>query len=820
MKRTMALVAVFLIGITTRSLAYVVPEQDSGIPYFYIFGPQGNPDYGAEKDHDLTFYIDIPQDAPNNMVIGIYDPDTGGRRDFRPKYEEPWDTITEFAVYGANNTLLDRRRFGEDSNYDRKFFEFGPYSPTQGEKVGNNYRFRLDIKAQQGQDANLFKIRVPDNAQIFTYKVTFRMIEKEGAKMYLYPEIPAGTREIILDNYDMDPNGGTGELIDPLLKKQYLIGDSESAQWAETLIPVDIAQTRRLSYVITKKTQYHAHAGLVVKDDKGNDLPIYFQGGVLPQVIPVPAAPTVDCRKFIFDATDSYDPNNQQLSYFWDFGDGTTSTEPVVEHTFAKGGQYTVVLKVKNTSKLECDTATTSEVVNVNSAPQAAFLSPQMSCYNQEIIFDASPTQDNTPGQLTYRWDFGDGTSAQGKTVTKTYERGGLYKVTLTVDDNAKTSCSVASATKEIRINAPPVIGALGDIDLCIPQDQPCKVDFNFVREESPDRGNLKYIWDFGDGTTAQGRKVTHVYARPGDYVAKLTIDDGLGSPCSTGSATVNIRLSKQPVANAGPDITECLGKDILFDGSASRSENKESISYTWNFGDGSPDAQGVKVRHSYKKPGLYIAVLTVRDESAKTCSVSSDTASVSINARTAILLKEVKAVCLGREVDFQAQDLANKRLLRYKWDFGDGTVKEAGPNISHLYKKGGKYLVRVTADDGLATPCSSDTQSIEVRVNSAPIANAGPNLVCCADTESVFDGSGSFDPDGDVLTYTWDFGDGQTGKGVRTTHVYKKTGRYTVTLKVDDNSGTPCSVAFSSFETTVNEHPVSIMKVREGSKR
>ena len=88
----------------------------------------------------------------------------------------------------------------------------------------------------------------------------------------------------------------------------------------------------------------------------------------------VEKAPGVCNNRFIFDATDSYDPNDLKLSFLWDFGDGTTSTEPVVTHSYAKGGTYNVTLTVTNTSGLKCDTSVSTRTVTVNTPPAAVLI--------------------------------------------------------------------------------------------------------------------------------------------------------------------------------------------------------------------------------------------------------------------------------------------------------------------------------------------------------------------------------------------------------------------------------------------------------------
>ncbi|MGE4358136.1 MAG: PKD domain-containing protein, partial [Candidatus Omnitrophota bacterium] len=124
-------------------------------------------------------------------------------------------------------------------------------------------------------------------------------------------------------------------------------------------------------------------------------------------------------------------------------------------------------------------------------------------------------------------------------------------------------------------------------------------------------------------------------------------------------------------------------------------------------------------------------------------------------------------------------------------------------------------YKVKLTVDDGSGTSCGKAEDTIEVFLNKPPVADAGPNLVCCAGEENIFDASSSYDPDGNVLSYFWDFGDGTKAEGVKVKHTYTQAGSYNVVLTVRDNSGTKCDSAVDSFLVNVSREPVPVLRVR-----
>ncbi len=820
-----------LLVIVSSVYAYRVPEDHSRVKYFYVFGPEGNPLMGAD-DNQLELFIDLPEEEVEDLVVEVFDPDTGGKRDWKENSENLWDTATKFSVYGKK--LLDEKEFSQGL-YDFDYFTFGPYPKTAGEKVNGGYRFRIKVEGLSGDDANLFKFKIsPESAEAYSYNITMRLASKEGQEMYFFPYVAAGTKEISVENYDIDRRGGISVLYDPLLRTKHKIKDSRSGQWEKTAIPLNIISSRRFRYVITKGTQRSAHAGLKISDDKGKFLPIHFRKSQpLPVVVPevsfklkpapvkkavVRKLPKLKCNKFIFDATKSYDPDDQNLSFHWDFGDGFTSTEAVTTHSYSKGGEYLVVLTVIDDSGLECDTDEVTQKVFVNTTPQADFAIAKSACINQTITLDGSLTVDQTPGEMSYHWDFGDGTTGSGKKVEKFYRKGGFYEVTLTVDDNFATACSIDKVKKIIKVNTPPQALAGEDISLCLEsQDEEYRVKFDASGSRDSDDDQLTYYWNFGDGQKAQGRSVNHIYQKGGSYKVNLTVDDFSATNCSVDGDSLNVDLNRSPLVNAGVDINACQSMPVVFSGSASSEDGCDNCSYLWNFGGGKT-AEGLKVEHTYDKGGTYNVAFKVDDGKGTACSESVDLLKANINSSPSAVLKGSKLGCLGQSLSFDASASKDPDgdQLRYFWDFGDGTAREDKAKVTYKYLDGGRYRVKVRVNDPRGLPCSTASDSIEVEVNTPPVADAGPNLVCCEGKETVFDASGSYDLDDDQLTYHWDFGDGHKAQGVKVKHAYRKHGVYDVVLTVKDGSGTNCNLSSSGFKANVQAGPVAVIDIRK----
>ena len=153
-----------------------------------------------------------------------------------------------------------------------------------------------------------------------------------------------------------------------------------------------------------------------------------------------------------------------------------------------------------------------------------------------------------------------------------------------------------------------------------------------------------------------------------------------------------------------------------------------------------------------------------------------------------------------GAEVSFEASaEDPDGEVTSHRWAFGDGTTStETSP--THTYDQAGEYRVELTVtDDADATA----TDGITIRVQVGPQARASihdpdnANDVLLqymsgrAPLSVAFDGSrSSATPGGELSAYEWDFGDGGSGTGVRTSHTYTDAGRHQATLTVTDSTG------------------------------
>lgn len=156
----------------------------------------------------------------------------------------------------------------------------------------------------------------------------------------------------------------------------------------------------------------------------------------------------------------------------------------------------------------------------------------------------------------------------------------------------------------------------------------------------------------------------------------------------------------------------------------------------------------------------------------------------------TARFTESAETVYTGKPITFNASesDDPDGTIVSYVWDFGDG-ANATSVVIEHDYDDDGNYTVTLTVTDDDKT---FDTTSAEKTVlNRAPHASftTSPSQVYPT-LPVVFNASDSYDPDGTIVSYFWDFGDEENVTGIVVEHAYAVEGNFTVTLKVADDDG------------------------------
>lgn len=473
------------------------------------------------------------------------------------------------------------------------------------------------------------------------------------------------------------------------------------------------------------------------------------------------------------------------VSYSWDFGDGTTSSDSVPTHTYPNPGVYDVVLTV--TAEGGCsDTLLIVDAVTVAEKPKAAFNAyPVLACAETPIQFT-----DSTLGRhTTWLWLFGDGTTSTEQNPEHYYADTGFKTVTLIVSDNMCFDTVVLS--NYIYIQAP--IAAFSHSFKCnLP------FDYSFT-DRSIDAET--WAWDFGDGVTSREQNPLHTYTSKGKFGVSLTVTNGSCSYTMTDS--VNI-IQENPSFTYNPLSTNfCKYDSIHF--VVNNYDPANIRTFQWDFGDGVRTTANLKYAdtyHRYLKSGTYNPVLFTID--ANNCR---DTVNRNLQMQIygPVAAFDNKAGdCIHSTIDFIDQSTGDgtHTINKWVWNYGDGSLPDtlsAGP-FSHLYGTEGLFTVKLKVFD--TNNCYDSIVSTQAVDITQPIAAFGvaDTVKCSANLVQFIDSS-----HGKELQYTWDFGDGSTGTGSSPSHSYASEGIYTIKLSLLDKFGCVDSITKPNYITVAN---------------
>ncbi|HEC77068.1 MAG TPA: PKD domain-containing protein [Thermoplasmatales archaeon] len=273
------------------------------------------------------------------------------------------------------------------------------------------------------------------------------------------------------------------------------------------------------------------------------------------------------------------------------------------------------------------------------------------------------------------------------------------------------------------------------------------------------------------------------------DYSGVDLNGDGLGDtnlPYGPGDWLPLIKPNYAPIANFSYSPLDPTTSDIIQFTDSSHDLDGSIVNWTWNFGDGNYSYEQ-NPSHQYSDDGVYNVTLTVTDDDG------------AINSTTKqIIVGNVPPVANFSWHPLNPTDLdtvsftdlsydSDGFITNWTWNFGDGNYSYE-QNPSHQYSDDGVYNVTltVTDDDGAI---NSTTKQIIVG-NVPPVANFSWHPLNPTDLDTVSFTDLSYDSDGFITNWTWNFGDGNYSYEQNPSHQYSDDGVYNVTLTVTDDDG------------------------------
>ena len=507
----------------------------------------------------------------------------------------------------------------------------------------------------------------------------------------------------------------------------------------------------------------------------------------------------------------SADPDNDGLTYVWDFGDGSTAEGAEVEHVYETGGIYPVLLTTDDGRGLSNSRDTDAISVTINRAPIAVAGDDKQACVGDIFVFDGSSSVDPDDGLLRYQWDFGDGETSSIVNPTKVYAHPGTYRVRLGVTDESGLANATHTDDVLVSVLPAPTASAGEDIQICAGET----IRFDGTGSTDVDGVVNRFSWDFGDGQTGGGDRPEHVYFEAGEYRVSLQIEGdnlGLCSPIATDE--IQVTVLGAPVAVIDAPASVAAGEEITFDGHGSSLKDGEIAHFNWNFGDGATGS-GPVVTHSFEEPGVYRVRLQASSaETAGGCSSTEVIRLVTVNAAPVAKIDADSQV----EVDQPLMLLASNwfdpdgGVAKYSWDFGDGST-DNGVEVRHIWREPGRHTVTLTVDDGTGLSNATGMASLEVDVLPAPSSRIAAQTAACAGEDVDF--SLADLPEGaDAGGTAWSFGDGTSTDGETARHAYTRFGSYDVDAIVPVNRAGEVIQTPFTHRITVNRPPVALVDV------
>jgi len=385
------------------------------------------------------------------------------------------------------------------------------------------------------------------------------------------------------------------------------------------------------------------------------------------------------------------------------------------------------------------------------------------------VAFSATST---IQGPLTYTWDFGDGNTTTGQSVTHQYPTSttNLYTVKLTITSSSICG-GIATTTKQINPNPLTPVAKFAFTDSC------GKLLVSFHDSSTVDAGTTikSWNWDFGDGTVSTDQNALHTYSNYGTYNIKLQVTSA--SSCNnTNTVQQTLLLKPKPVADFINSNT-CVKKPIDFSDKSSITPNGTINKWYWSFGNGAVSSLQ-NPQQTFNAAGNFKLQF----------AVTSDNGCTSDTLKRIITVNDIPKAgftaangCVNQTTSFRDNASVNfGSISRWYWSLGNGSSSTL-QNPSTYYNAPGSYNVKQVVES--SGGCISDTLTQTIQIDSKPIAAMTVTDGCQNQALNFVDQSST--ALGSIAKWYWDFGNGTNSSKQQPSPAYSQGGNYTVKLVV-----------------------------------
>ncbi|MGB0429503.1 MAG: PKD domain-containing protein, partial [Bacteroidia bacterium] len=495
---------------------------------------------------------------------------------------------------------------------------------------------------------------------------------------------------------------------------------------------------------------------------------------VVVEIAPKPEFSINDSIQCLFDNAFKLSVENGQSTtqYFWRL-DGRIFNQNNLSYTYDSVGFKTIWLRSQN--DIGCIDSASKTVEVVKNPPANVTFTNSVGCINEQLniinafVIDAS--------NLTYNWDFGDGTTSTDKTAQKAYNQGGTYTVSLLVTD---TNGCTDTATNQLT-----VVGGLG-ASFNINNNQQClnEQSFSFTAAQVP--GGI-YSWELGDGTVDSLRVINHKYDSAKVFTVLLAIADSNNCTDSL-FKTVEVLAPPQAII-AVNDTAQCpYENDFLID--AKSLSPYGSMTHNWQLGDGT-SMSGINIKHNYPLAPDTFTIQLISLDSLSCADTTTQEIIIHAVPEARFSVNDTNQCLNGNLFDFRnGSTISNGSLLTAAWLFGQGDSSNL-TSPAHIFDTVGTFSVRM-----ISSADCVDTSFLDVIVYPEPKVGFSVNDSdqCLGINQFVFQNLTSISSGN--LEYNWNFGDSGESRLNSPNHIFQNSDTFLVILKAESDFG--CSDSLS----------------------